>query len=215
MFAWLSVELIWISSRSLGVILRRRLKPSDWRKRNHWLTGQGGKKVDFCCVFLPEERGCDWSARTSVGCRWRQIRSLSPGRRRIKGDHLHRQLARLMSSVLSERRGAVSVGLWRYIYITAPTFNNSSQIHTVVIKMFICDTTKSLIKQMSTCSGQWFRSESETHLFPVQRGAHRHVAGARVDAELLLRITAHNRVDEQVIWRPIKVDGSYLRQMHS
>lgn len=68
---------------------------------------------------------------------------------------------------------------------------------------------------MSTCSGQRFRSESESHLFPVQHGAHRYVAGARVDAELLLWITAHNRVHDEVIWRPIKVDGSYLRQMHS
>lgn len=88
--------------------------------------------------FLPEEWGCDLSWKTWVGCRWRQIRSLSPGRQRIKEDRLHRQLAQLMSSALSERREQCQ---WDYkdMNMMARMFNICSQICTGVIKMLVCD----------------------------------------------------------------------------
>lgn len=53
------------------------------------------------------------------------------------------------------------------------------------------------------------------HLLPIQDGAHRDVAGARVDAKLLLGITTYNGVENEVIWRPVVVHSSYLKQMHN
>lgn len=66
------------------------------------------------------------------------------------------------------------------------------------------------IRDARTCPVFLFKL-NRTHLFPIQHGAYRDVAGARVDAKLLFRITAHNGVENEVIWGPVEVKSSYLR----
>lgn len=142
-----------------------------------------GKECVWSCDVqgvVPAAADCGWPERTRAGCHWCLWRWWRWERLTTEEGCLHRLPALSESS-----EGPGEEVKWKVFYVTF-CFFYFIQLSLLLLILLL------------------------THLFSVQCSADSNFPTARVDRELLQKVTAHYRVPQQIIDRAILICGSYL-----